>query len=129
MEHMPAHDIDSTPADDEAPEATPADDTATEAPREVRATVTRQARMGRFLILGAIVGVLVTLVLAMLWPDDPGFVPADPTLQFSDLQVFGFLAIYIVPICMGIAGLVGYLLGVAAAKRHAREITMERVED
>lgn len=97
-----------------------------DAPTELPARVSRQPRMGRFLGLGAIVGLLLALVLTMLWPDDPNYVPDNPTLSFSDLQVFGFLAVYLVPICLGIFGLIGYFLGRAAEKRSRTEIVIGR---
>ena len=157
MEHMPEHDRepidphasgdDALAGDDRAGVTDPALDApdaddrafddelreleaqqASEAPREVPARMVRQARMGRFLGLGAIVGLLLAVVLTMLWPDDPNFVPDNPTLTFSDVQVFGFLAVYLVPLCLGIAGLVGYLLGKSAERRTARDVTLERDE-
>lgn len=117
-------DLEQAPADADAD--ADAASAAADEPREVRATVTRQARIGRFLGVGAIVGLLLALVLSMLWPSDPNYVPENPSLNFSDLQVFGFLAVYLVPICLGIAGLIGYLLGRAAERRNHADVVLER---
>lgn len=145
MDDMPAHDPESTdplqPTDRDLDAESPAGEPLTpdetglesdaindEAPTEVPARVARQARMGRFLGLGAIVGLLVALVLTMLWPDNPGFEPDNPMLEFTDMQVFGFLAVYLVPICLGLFGLLGYILGRVAEKRSRTEVVMARVE-
>lgn len=100
-----------------------------EPPRELPARISRQARMGRFLALGAIVGLLLSVVLTLLWPEDPNFVAENPDVQFTALQVFGFLAIYIIPVSIGVFGLLGYILGRRAEKRTGRDITIARDDD
>ncbi|MGO2112105.1 MAG: hypothetical protein ACTH31_10880 [Pseudoclavibacter sp.] len=97
-----------------------------DAPTELPARVSRQSRMGRFLGLGAIVGLLLAVLLTLVWPEDPNFMPANPELQFTDMQVFGFLAVYLVPIFLGIGGLVGYILGRVAEKRSRTDIVIAR---
>lgn len=127
---------DVAPADASAGDKTTADAASNadalsddvEQPREVPARLMRQARIGRFLILGAIVGLLLTVVLTLYWPRDPNFVPDNPDLEFTQLQVFGFLGVYIVPICMGISGIVGYILGRIAEKRRHADVTLLRVD-
>lgn len=105
------------------------DEGEVEQPREVPARLSRQPRMGRFLGLGAAVGLLLAAALTLFWPEDPNFVPDNPLLSFTQLQVFAFLAVYLVPICLGIGGLVGYLLGRAADKRSAVDVTLTRGAD
>ncbi|KAB1649075.1 hypothetical protein [Pseudoclavibacter endophyticus] len=131
---MPARDDDTTPRGIDEPgveaeldhASEPDDASEPEAPVELPARVSRQARMGRFLGLGAIVGLLLAVGLTLLWPDDPSFLPPNPELQFTELQVFGFLAVYLVPICLGLGGLIGYFLGRAAEKRSRTEIVIAR---
>lgn len=106
-----------------------ADEGVLEPPREVPARLSRQPRMVRFLGLGAAAGLLLAVVLTMFWPDDPTFVPANPLLSFTDLQVFAFLAAYLVPVCLGVGGLIGYVLGRVAEKRSSVDVTLERGGD
>ena len=131
MEHMPKRDDDQTPADEpeslEAepvvdgpiePEADPADPVdAEDNEHEQPAVVSRHVRMGRFLGLGAIVGILVALLLTVGVPEDPDFVPANPDLVFSKLQVFGFLALFLVPAGIGLGGLVGAFVARSVGRR------------
>lgn len=142
MEDMPAADRDpELPADDApaaasspAPGALPAGDDASaagpgesaEEPRDVPARLQRQARIGRFLALGAALGVVIALAATFLWPQDADFVPSNPELEFTKLQVFGFLLVYITPIAIGLAGLAGVWLGHLAAKRSSTEVTLRR---
>lgn len=80
--------------------------------------VVHAPRYARFIILGGIVGLLVTLILTVSFPEQPGFTTA---------QVFGFLGLALVA--------VGVALGAAAAifidrmaTRRARTGVMEVVE-
>lgn len=133
---MPARDDSTTPRATDEPglgaadlgDAEPTAADQDDAPAELPARVSRQSRMGRFLGLGAIVGLLLAVVLTLLWPEDPTFTPANPELQFTDMQVFGFLAVYLVPICLGLGGLLGYILGRVAEKRSRTDIVIARTE-
>ena len=80
--------------------------------------VVHAPRYARFIILGGIVGLIVTLLLTVSFPEQPGF---------STAQVFGFLGLALVT--------VGVALGAAAAividrmaTRRARTGVMEVVE-
>lgn len=81
------------------------------------AVVRRHVKMRTFLLGGLLVGVLLTLVLTFGVPENPSFVPADPTLQFTKLQVFAFLAVFVCPIMLGVGGLVGYIVGNVVGRR------------
>lgn len=94
--------------------------TAEERPALLR----RQVRLGRFLGMGLIAAILAAMALTFFAPENPDFVPADPTLQFSQGQVFGFLLVYLSPIGIGLGGLVGLLVGRLAGR--AERVTVTR---
>lgn len=81
-------------------------------------TIRRAPRIGTFLVMGAVVGALGTLVLTSLFP-------ADPSVGFA--ASYAYFCLYGVPIGVAIFGLLGALLD-GAATRRARNATAERVE-
>lgn len=88
-------------------DAEPADDV-----REQEAILRRVPRIEVFLALGAVAGLLLALVLTFL----PPLGTPDPETQlnpkqFTTTQVFGFFALALIPIGLGIGGLIGSLLG------------------
>lgn len=92
----------------QAPDGAEAADAEPELPSEQPAVLRRVPRIEVFLGLGAILGLLLALGLAYFWPDQP--VPMGER-QYSDGQVFGFLALFLVPAVIGLLGLIGSLLG------------------
>lgn len=82
-------------------------------------TVRRAPKFYRFMAVGAVVGVLVTLVLVFAFPEQD---------DFSPLQVLGFTAIFVVAICVALGALVALALDRASRKR-SRTVRAERVEE
>jgi fructose-specific phosphotransferase system IIC component len=82
-------------------------------PTEVR--IRRAPKYPTFLILGAAVGALVTLVVTALFP-------ADPAVGFGAL--FGYFAIYGVPAGIVVGALAAIVLDRTSSRR-ARRIVME----
>ncbi|MDO5052831.1 MAG: hypothetical protein Q4E05_08070 [Pseudoclavibacter sp.] len=93
---------------------------------EEPAVLRRQVRLGRFLAIGAIAGILAALALTFAVPERPGFVPANPDLHFSQTQVFGFLLVFLVPIGLGLGGVAGLLVGRLGAR--PQRVTLARTE-
>lgn len=93
---------------------------------EEGAVLRRQVRLGRFLAIGAITGILAALALTFAVPERPGFVPANPDLHFSQTQVFGFLLVFLVPIGLGLGGVAGLLAGRLGAR--PQRVTLARTE-
>ncbi len=118
-----------TPADDEresasaASEPAAATETAPAAAPEAaveRATVRRAPKLGVFLVVGAAIGALVTLVLTSMFP-------ADPNVGFA--ATYAYFLVYGIPLGLLVGGVVGLLLDRRSLKR-AREIDVahERVD-
>lgn len=86
------------------------DDSAADADdvTEQEAVIRRVPRIEVFLALGALVGLLLALILTFAFPGQPA---ANGEQQYSDGQVFGFLALFLVPIGVGLFGLLGSFLG------------------
>ena len=96
---------------------TPADAAPEQQPSEVqRASIRRAPKLGVFLVVGAVLGALVTLILTSLFP-------ADPNIGFA--ASYAYFLVYGIP-----AGVVlGALLGLALdrrSRRRAREVDVER---
>ena len=75
--------------------------------REMDAKVHRVPRMGSFMVLGAIVGVVLVTILTFAFP---------PNEAFTRIQVFAFLLAFTVPITLALGGLAGYIAGRVASK-------------
>lgn len=82
--------------------------------REQEAVLRRVPRIEVFLGLGALLG-LVAAFLLTYYP--PYGSPQLSAKQFTDTQVFGFLALFCVPIGMGLVGLLGTFLGRGRGER------------
>ena len=81
-------------------------------------SIRRAPKIAVFLILGAAVGLLVTLILTSLFPSDPavGFVAS-----------FAYFCLYGIPAGVVLGALVALVLD-AIATRRARTVTAERDE-
>ena len=89
----------------------------------VSATLRRSPKYAVFLLLGAALGVLAALILTVAFNGSQQASEAGYT--YSQGQVFGFLTLLCVPVCLAIAGGVALLLDRSAARR-ARELTVAR---
>ncbi|WP_424467580.1 hypothetical protein [Pseudoclavibacter helvolus] len=90
--------------------------------REMNARVHRVPRMGSFMVLGAIVGVVLVTILTFAFP---------PNEAFTRIQVFAFLLAFTVPITLALGGLAGYIAGRVSAKKtiDARLIRADELEN
>lgn len=79
--------------------------------------VRRSPRIGVFLTLGVLVGVVVAVLIALLTPADG---------QYPTTQVLGFLVLIFAPVGAALGGLVAVALD-AIASRRARVLEAERV--
>jgi hypothetical protein len=85
---------------------------------ESEVTIRRAPRIGVFLIVGAMLGALVTLVLTSLFPPDPavGF-----------LASYAYFCLYGIPAGVVLGALVALVLDVVATRR-ARTVTVAHDE-
>lgn len=90
--------------------------------REMDAKVHRVPRMGSFMVLGAIVGVVLVTILTFAFP---------PNEAFTRIQVFAFLLAFTVPIALALGGLAGYIAGRVASRKtvDARLIRADELEN
>ena len=81
-------------------------------------SIRRAPKIAVFLILGAVVGLLVTLILTSLFPSDPavGFFAS-----------FAYFCLYGIPAGVALGALVAIVLDVISSRR-ARMVTVERDE-
>jgi hypothetical protein len=89
----------------------------------VSATLRRSPKYAVFLLLGAALGVVAALILTVAFNGSQQASEAGYT--YSQGQIFGFLTLLCVPVCLAIAGGVALLLDRSAARR-ARELTVAR---
>ena len=83
--------------------------------------VRRSPRYVRFIVVGAVVAILATLVLTFVFPEQP---------NYSRAQVFGFVGIILVTVFVGLAAAIAVIVDRVSSRR-ARTIVMttsERVE-
>lgn len=80
-------------------------------------TVRRAPRIGRFLVLGAGLGAIVTFILTALFP-------VDRLVGFAAL--FGYFALYGIPIGAGVGAIFAILLDLVATRREKR-LDVERI--
>jgi hypothetical protein len=80
-----------------------------------QATVRRAPKIGVFLVVGAVLGALVTLILTSLFP-------ADPNVGFG--ASYAYFLIYGVPAGVVLGALVGLALD-RRSRRRARTVTVE----
>ncbi|MFT4029554.1 MAG: hypothetical protein QM675_06730 [Protaetiibacter sp.] len=93
---------------DSAPEVQPA--------AVQRVTIRRAPKLGVFLVVGALLGALVTLVLTSLFP-------ADPEVGFA--ASYAYFLVYGIPVGVVLGAVIGLLLDRRSARR-AREVDAER---
>ncbi len=107
-------------SDQPGPRATPGSNESVETVDTVGAvTVRRAPKFYRFMAVGAVVGLLITLILVFSFPEQEDFTP---------LQVVGFTAIFVVAICVALGALVALILDRASRKR-SRTVRAERIEE
>jgi hypothetical protein len=82
-------------------------------------SVRRAPRYYRFMLVGLIVGIVITLILTFGFPEQD---------DFNRLQVFGFVGIFVVALCVGLGALIAILLDRSSRKR-ARTVSAERMEE
>ncbi len=105
-----------TPADDARDDATVASEPPVPAPVDVqRARVRRAPKLGVFLLVGAALGALVTLILTSLFP-------ADPNIGFA--ATYAYFLVYGIPLGLLVGGVLGLLLDRISLRR-SREIDVE----
>ncbi|CAN5285179.1 hypothetical protein BH09ACT3_BH09ACT3_12180 [soil metagenome] len=82
-----------------------------ESTSEAEVTVRRAPKYPVFLVLGAVLGLLATLILTSLYP-------ADPQVGFGAL--FGYFSLYGVPAGLVIGALIAILFDLVSARRATR---------
>ncbi|WP_405374787.1 MULTISPECIES: potassium transporter Trk [unclassified Microbacterium] len=87
------------------------------------AELRRSPRFGVFFALGAALGVLLALILTFSF-DSSGAVSSSGA-TYSTTQVFGFLLLFCIPICVAISAGVALLFD-RASSRHTRTVRIER---
>jgi hypothetical protein len=90
-------------------------DTSEGASSPTEVSIRRAPKIPVFLVLGAVLGAVATLILTALQP-------ADPAIGF--LALFGYFCLYGVPFGAVVGGVVAILLDRRATK-HARRLTAE----
>ena len=79
-------------------------------------SVRRAPRLYRFMAVGLVLGVLITLVLTFSFPEQE---------DFSQIQVLGFTGIFVVAICVGLGAVVAIVLD-RVSRRRARTVEADR---
>ncbi|BDV29462.1 potassium transporter Trk [Microbacterium terricola] len=85
--------------------------------------VRRAPKLSVFLLLGAALGLVVAMILTFAFDGTEAASPGTG-MQYSTLQVFGFLALYCVPAGLAVMGLLAVWLDRRAA-RHTREVVVQ----
>jgi hypothetical protein len=91
------------------------------APTTHDVVVRRSPRYVRFIVVGVILAILITLVLTFVFPEQP---------NYSRAQVFGFVGVILVTLFIGLSAGIAVIVDRASSKR-ARTVSMttsERVE-
>lgn len=97
-------------------------------PARERVVVRRAPKVWGFLALGAIAGVVATLILTFAFrPADGGPTVTDDGTQFGLTQVFGFLLVCLIPLGAALGALVAIVLDRVMA-RGAVEVEVERID-
>jgi high-affinity Fe2+/Pb2+ permease len=96
----------------------PDDSSASARPAESSVKVRRAPRYYRFMLVGLVLGVVVALILTFAFPESE---------QFTQLQVFGFLAIFLAAVFVALGALVAILLDRGSSRR-ARTVAAEYEE-
>jgi hypothetical protein len=85
-------------------------------PEKTEVTIRRAPKLGVFLLVGAVLGALATLVLTSLFP-------ADPNIGFA--ASFGYFLLFGAPAGAALGALVGLIIDRISVAR-ARTVTVER---
>jgi hypothetical protein len=99
------------------------DDSTSPAPASAShdVVVRRSPRYVRFIVVGVVLAILLTLILTFVFPEQP---------NYSRAQVFGFVGIILVTLFVGLSSMVAVIADRISSRR-ARTVTMttsERVE-
>lgn len=86
--------------------------------------VRRAPKYSVFLAAGAAVGILVAMILTFVY-DGTGGISPNTGLVYSQMQVFGFLALIFITVGVVAGGVTALILDRVLAKR-TREITVDR---
>lgn len=98
------------------------------APSRERVVVHRAPKIWGFLGLGAILGVVATLVLTLAFrPADGGATVTEDGTEFGLTQVFGFLLVCLIPLGAALGALVAIVLDRVMSRR-AVEVDVERID-
>ncbi|WP_460801580.1 potassium transporter Trk [Microbacterium sp. GXF6406] len=95
---------------------------APESSAPVEATVRRVPRYGVFMALGAVLGIIAAGIITMTGSYEPS---TALNVVYPPGQVFGFALLWMVPIGIGLGGLVAILLE-RIARRHDRVVRVDR---
>jgi len=87
------------------------------------AQVRRSPRYTVFLVAGAALGIIASLVLTFAF--DGGEKSATTGVTYSTTQVFGFLCLFTIPIGVAVGGVVALILDRVLARR-AHEVRVDR---
>ena len=82
----------------------------------VQARIRHAPKLGVFMLVGGVIGLFVTLVVTALFPSDP---------QVGFIALFGYFALYGVPIGVVIGAVVGLIFDRRSSRR-TRLVTVER---
>ena len=97
-------------------------------PARERAVVHRAPKIWGFLGLGAMLGVLATIVLTLVFrPADGAATVTEDGTQFGLSQVFGFLLVCLIPLGAALGALVAIVLDRILSRR-AVEVDVERID-
>lgn len=80
------------------------------------ARVRRSPKYGVFLLLGGVVGVLVAMILTFAFSGNAAPSP-NTGMEYSTLQVFGFVALICVPIGLALGGILALILDRVVGRR------------
>ena len=105
-----------------------ASDPAGAVPSRERVVVHRAPKIWGFLGLGAIVGIIATLVLTLAFrPADGAATVTEDGTEFGLTQVFGFLLVFLIPLGAALGALVAIVLDRILSLR-AVEVDVERID-
>ena len=85
--------------------------------------VRRAPKISVFLLLGAAVGLLVAMILTIAFDGTAGASP-NTDLEYTQGQVFGFLALIFVPVGLALAGILALVLD-RRSRRRTHEVTVD----
>lgn len=75
----------------------------------VSVTVRRAPRVGGFILMGVVVGLIAAIVLTYAF-GGTGAETTQTGFTYTKSQILGFLALWLIPICAGLFGLWAYYL-------------------